>query len=110
MILSSRFSVLVAYSRLKRLMRAVLAPCLRQRLHLAIGWRALLAAEIALDRLHLGQVEREHAGLADPQKLGLIGVEQRHTSNLRGCLGRLAQQVGIKCPPSLGGRLARARR
>ena len=46
---------------LKRLVRAVLAPGLGQRLELAVGRVAAELGEVALDRLHLGQAERELA-------------------------------------------------
>src|SRR6266508_5075235 len=64
----------IEHFRLERLMRAVFAPCLRHCLQLTISWRALLTAKIALDGLHFGQVERKHAGLADPHELSIVGV------------------------------------
>src|SRR5262249_6392730 len=93
---ASRLCCAIAYFGLERLMRAVLAPCLRQGLQLAIGGRALFLTKIALDGLHLGQVECEHAGLANPQEFDIVGVEQRHASDLRRGWRRLVQQVDIK--------------
>ena len=53
-------------------MHAVFRPGLRQHLHLHIGRLAALGAEIALDRLHLGQVQRQPPLPADGQQPRLV--------------------------------------
>ena len=62
----------------ERLVAAVLAPGLGERLQLDVGRVAVQLAEVGLDRLHLGQLQVELALAAEPHERLVVQLADRH--------------------------------
>ncbi len=82
----------------QRLVLAVLGPGLRQRLQLDVGRLAPLRLIVPLDRLHLGQRQRQTGLLADLQQPRVIGLAQRHLLAFERPLRRRRLQVQARHP------------
>ena len=80
------------------LVHTVLGPGLGEGLEFGVGRRTSLASEVRLDRLHLGEVEREHPILRQAEQIIVAQLGERHVvdAHIGGCRpGELSGQLTL---------------